>query len=783
MKNNKKCLHCQLDLSKSQRSFCCFGCEAAYNLINKLNLKDYYKFCKNIYNTSPMKVEEVKNELNYVESAIYNKDKQQHEINLLVEGVHCGSCIWLIESTLKQQGGVKLARINISTQRLLLAWEGEEDIIYKYVDIIQKLGYKLIPFDYSEFVNESDKRESFLLKSIAVSGFATIQLMMIVMGIWFAERENSMGENTRNLLHLISMIVAVPAILYSGLPFFKSAFEALKAGRSNMDVPISLGIIATTLISIWEFIRGGAYTYFDSAAMLIFALLVGRYLDIKSRNKAKEKARELILRQAKTVTLVEGNKLKLLPISKVKIGDIIHVSVGEKIPVDGVVVEGSSEADNSIITGETLPVIINKGMNVFSGTINLLAPIKVEIKKLGDSTILGEIIKLIENAEQGRAKYVRIADKVAGLYTPAVLLLSVLTFLMWYLLGSKIDKAVLNAVAVLIITCPCALGLAVPVVQIIASSRMMSLGILIKSRDALERLSQVDTIIFDKTGTLTLGEPSFINPNNLSELEINIISSLAAQSKHPLCKAILKEFKGEIIPLEVNEEKGMGLKSSYNGEAIKLGNKKWCNVKNSDEYDDIYSEMWFKRGEREPIRLKFSDLIRDEAKNVIKVLKDEGYEIWLLSGDRKKAVEHVAHLLNIKNYKAECKPQEKYNFIENLHKAGKLSAMIGDGLNDSPALKRAHASMSPSSAIDLSQNIADIVFQSNLKAILQSINTAKKSNVLVKQNFIISFIYNIVSIPIAAFGFITPLFAAITMSVSSICVILNSLRLNKKDSI
>lgn len=783
MKNNKKCLHCQLNIREYQIKFCCLGCEVAYNLINKLNLKDYYKICKNIYDKSPMKVDIVKNELNYTESVSFDNEKKHHKINLLVEGVSCGSCIWLIENTLKQQNGVKDARINISTQRLTLVWEGEAGEINNYVSIIQKLGYKLIPLDASLDENKVDNKESYLLKCIAISGFATVQLMMIVMGIWFAERDHSMGEHTRSLLHLISMLVALPCILYSGMPFYKSAFNALKNKRSNMDVPITIGIVATTSISIWEFLRRGTYTYFDSAAMLIFALLIGRYLDIKSRNKAKEKARELILRQARTVTLVEDGELKLLPISKVKIGDIIYVSAGEKIPVDGMVIEGVSEVDNSIITGETLPIAINKGMNVYSGTINLTAAIKVEIKKFGDSTILGEIIKLIENAEQGRAKYVRVADKVASFYTPAVLLLSVLTFVMWYVIGSKCETAILNATAVLIITCPCALGLAVPVVQIIAASKLMGVGILIKTRDALERLAKVNTIVFDKTGTLTWGEPKLVNPEEIELSEIQLIASLAASSKHPLCLSITKEHKGEILSLTTREEKGMGLEAKYKNKTIKLGNRRWCEIEDEESADDFYSEIWFRNGDKEPVRLKFIDQIREEAKHVVNVLTSKGYEIWMLSGDRKEVVENIAGILGIKNYKAECKPQQKYDFIENLQKVGNKVLMVGDGLNDSPALKKANASMSPSSAIDVSQNCADIVFKSNLNAILESIATAKKSGLLVKQNFIISFVYNIISIPIAAFGFITPLIAAVTMSLSSICVILNSFRLKRKDYI
>jgi Cu2+-exporting ATPase len=729
---------------------------------------------------NPNQVKDVKNEINYSESVIFDTKSGIYKSSLIVEGIQCGSCVWLIENTLKSEKKIIFSRVNISTQRLSLHWKGKKDDIYQLVNIVSKLGYTLLPDSEDEVEDRSQQQEAFLLKSIAVSGFATIQLMMIVMGIWYANIYGSMGPYTKELLHLFAMLIAIPSVLYSGLPFYRSAYKAIRHFRSNMDIPISIGVIATVAISISEYIRGGEYTYFDSAVMLIFALLIGRYLDLKARNNAMEKARELILRQSRSVTLFENGQLKLVSINKTKIGDIIYVGVGEKIPVDGRVIEGNSEVDNSIISGETLPLAVNSGDEVYSGTINVMAPIKIEVKKLGDSTLLGEIIKLIENAEQGRAKFVRIADRISALYTPAVLTFSVFTFIIWVLLGETVNNSILNAVAVLIITCPCALGLAVPVVQILASSRLLNQGIYLKSADALERFGKIEIIIFDKTGTLTKGKPHLINLNDISFENKKLIASLAAYSKHPLCSVINSEYIGELIDLSVIEEKGMGLEAQLNGEIIRLGNREWCSIDLAEEAD-IYTEMWFKRGDQLPVRLKFSDILRDEAKDVINALKSFGYELWILSGDRDVVVRSVAIELGVANYLAECRPQEKYKFIEELENQNKHVLMIGDGLNDSPAMRKAYASASPSNALDITQNFADIVFRKDLASVIESLKVAKKSDILVKQNFIISILYNILSIPIAAIGIITPLTAALAMSLSSICVIMNSLRLNNND--
>lgn len=769
------CLHCKEPCVSITDSFCCKGCEVAHSIISKFDLGKYYEYCKNIYDKRPMKVEQIENQLEYLEYV--SAEDKENRINLLVEGIHCGSCVWLIESTLRKQEGVTLAHVNLSTRRLVLKWKGKKSDVELLVKVVQDLGYKLIPFEVDVVEIENKKKEVELIKAIAVSGVATLSIMMLVMGIWAGNSDNSLGVGTRELLHWIAGLIAVPAILYSGQHFFRSAYQALNANRTNMDVPISLGIIAATLLSIQQTLLSSQYTYYDAAVSLIFFLLIGRYLDIKARNKARERAQNMVLSQAKSITLIDDGKMKLVPIKRAVAGDIAFVAVGEKIAADGIIIEGSSEVDNSLITGETIPTAVKVGDFVNAGTLNLNTPLKIRITKVGENTTLAEIIKLVETAEQGRANYSRIADRVASVYTPVVLLLSWVTLMLWMYFGSDLSTGIESAVAVLIVTCPCALGLAVPVVQVIATSRLMSKGVLVKSADALEKLSEIDSVVLDKTGTLTMGKPAWVNREDFTDDEIKIVCSIASHSKHPLSLAITKGFNDKPLKIEVDELKGQGLACRYKSYNIKLGSRKFCEV--TDDAKDDHLELWFKFGAKKLKRLIFKDELKADAKDMIKWMGKKMFQTYLLSGDRKFVVARVASKLGISNFKSEVTPKEKYKYLDDLAKVGHKVLMVGDGLNDAAALKKAHVSMSPSTAIDVAQTNADIVFQGEkLLPVKEAYETAKIASKLIMQNFVISFAYNAITIPLAMLGYLNPIIAAIVMSASSLMVVGNSMRLN-----
>jgi Cu2+-exporting ATPase len=767
------CIHCSAPIySNTRKNFCCLGCKTAYSLIKKLNLHQFYEYCRNIYNASPPTVQAISNELDYLEHVINKND--HYQTYLLVENIKCGSCIWLIEHTLKAQPNVINARVNLSTNRMLIEWQGAKEEITNLVATINKLGYKLIPFDPSLLENDYKKQENELLKRLGIAVIAAANVMMLSIGIWAGNAGDSLGIYTRSLLHYLTTIITIPAALYSGVPFFRNAITAVKARRSNMDIPISIAIILTLVISLLETWQSHAYTYFDAALSLISALLAGRYLELRARNKARDRARQLVLAQARAATIWRDNQYVLTNIKNIRPNDEVLVTSGAIIPADGIIIEGNGHVDNSLITGESIPVPVKKGVLVHAGTLNLGDPLKLIVKSCGEDTVLGEIIRLMENAEQGRAKYVDIADRVSRWYMPLVLSASFITFGFWFGWQQIAwQQALLYAVSLLIITCPCALAIAVPVVQVTASARLFAKGIYIRTSNALEKLAEANVAILDKTGTLTTGTPTIINRNEIDDKTFNLIARLAAASKHPLCKAINELMKNSRPLKNIQEQQGIGLTASLTGRKLYLGK-----LASAYRSDDIYSETWFVDGNKPPIRLIFKDALREDAAETLAKLQKTFQRIIMLSGDRPSVVQGIAKSLAITEAHSNMLPADKCNFIINLQQQGLNVLMVGDGLNDAAALKQANVSISPITALDLPQSCADVVFTGKkLIAIPEAIKVAKQSDRIVKENFTISFAYNIISIPLAFWGMVTPLIATIAMSTSSLLVIFNSLRL------
>jgi len=600
---------------------------------------------------------------------------------------------------------------------------------------------------------------------------------MISIGLWSEEVE-FMGVATQDFLHWISVIIALPAIIYSGRPFFFSSINALKKRHANMDVPISLAIILASMMSLFETINHGEHIYFDSAVMLLFFLLIGRYLDIRAKGKAKESAKALLAKLHGTATVLLHGKRHNIPIRDIKEGMTILIAPGESIPVDGVVLKGVSEVDMSLITGETIPNLVNKGDAVFAGTINIASAFQLTASKASQESLLGEIVTLMERSERSKSRFVRIADKAASIYTPTVHVMALLTFLGWLVFGQTWQLALLNAVTVLIITCPCALGLAVPVAQVLAGSRLFKSGILLKSGDALEKLAGIDTVILDKTGTLTLGRPELID-KDYKESHLQIAASLAVNSKHPLSQAISMAYSGELLGVNnIEEFPGFGIQAFVGDNEVKLGRRQWCGNENDKETDEI--ELWLSIN-NEKVCFKFIDVLRKDAKDTVKYFQNVGYKVILLSGDSNKIVSNIAKKVGITDYHGEVSPIDKCEYIEKLKKKGSKILMVGDGLNDAPSLSLADVSMSPSSAIDITQNTADIVFQGIvLRPIIKTIVVAKQAKKIIIENFMLAIFYNMIAIPFAVLGYVTPLIAAIAMSSSSLVVILNSFRLNGK---
>ena len=821
------CVHCGLPCAPGRR-FCCAGCAAAFDLIQGLGLGQYYR--QRLLDPALRAPRPEATERPDLVRYIVTRDDGTYELTLAIDGLQCGACVWLIESILARESAVQIGRVNMTTRRLRLAWRGAAEDAARLVDLIERLGYRLVPFDTAMLAAAQDRSGRALLRAMAVAGFAAGNVMLISIGIWAGDRAgllDDMGPATRALLHWVSALIALPAIAYAGMPFFASAAAALRHARTNMDVPISVGVILVTGLSLAQTIAGGEHTYFDSAVTLLFFLLIGRVLDHRARGQARATAEQLLtLRNSDVGVLGADGSVTRRAQHAVVPGDFVLVGMGERIGIDGVVESGTSLLDASLVTGESLPVAATSGALVFAGTLNLGAPLTLLVTAAGDATLLADCVRLIEAAEARRGRFVVLADRVARRYAPAVHLTALATFAWWFFVaGAGVTQALLTASAVLIVTCPCALALAVPAVQVIATSRLFRAGVLLKSATALERLAAVDTVVFDKTGTLT--EPLLGLSPGVDRAALLLAASLAANSRHPLARALLAAA-GPVAPAEdVTEHAGAGLCAGN----VRLGSAAFCGVAEiefeieietpppleglSREADQGWAEgpagttlrpnpppnldplrgssphgegeypapatspeLWLTRPDQPPVRFAFDEVVRSDAAAVVARLRALGLAVHLLSGDRAASVRRVATALGITAWQAEHTPVQKVAAIEAMRAAGRTVLMVGDGLNDSPSLAAANVSASPASAADISQTVADVVFQGNkLAPVALLVTTARRAQRVMRGNLALALGYNALMVPLAVAGYVTPWLAAAAMSSSSLLVMANSFRL------
>ncbi len=753
----------------SDSKFCCAGCAGAHAIIGAAGLASFYRRLEERHARRPEPLE------TDFASHAHATGRTEATLDLLVEGLDCAACVWLIESLLARNPAITKARVHLSTRRLSLGWRGPIQDANAHAGLVAALGFRVAPYDIVAASADDDRASRELLRALGVAGFAAANVMLLSVAVW-SGHDGSMGEATRTLFHWLSAAIALPAVAYAGRPFFRSAITALKAGRTNMDVPISIGVVLACVVSLHEAWVGGPHAYFDSAITLLFFLLVGRYLDRRARGRARHAVRALLALTARSVTVItaDGNTAARR-IDALTPGDVLLVAAGERLGADGVVSEGRSSLDAALISGESVPQAVEPGVRVFAGMVNLGAPIRVRVTAAGDRTLLAEIVRLVEAAERGRSRFTAIADRVARAYAPVVHVTALLTFLGWMLLGDLAwDRALLIATAVLIITCPCALALAVPVVQVVAGTRLLRSGVLLLSPTALERLAQVDHVVFDKTGTLTLGRPELVD--GPADLEIQRrAAALAANSRHPLARALLRAIPDAAAVSNVVEYPGEGLQSGN----TRLGSARFCGV--DSHVDDGRSELWYAEPDRRPVRFAFADRLRPDATSSIAALHRDGLTVELLSGDRPAAVADAARTAGFDVWHAEVTPAAKAQHLAGLAAQGKRVLMVGDGLNDAPALAAAHASISPTTAAEATQNAADAVFQGDaLQPVVETLHVARRANRLMRQNLALALFYNLAAVPLAILGDVTPLIAAVAMSSSSLLVIGNSLRLGAR---
>ncbi|MEZ5925841.1 MAG: heavy metal translocating P-type ATPase [Hyphomicrobiaceae bacterium] len=698
---------------------------------------------------------------------------------LTIENMHCGSCMAKVERALTAVEGVASARANLSAKRVSVAIDPTRVSPVGLIDALSAAGFKAAelvrPMQDTSIAFERD-----LLKRIGVAGFAAANIMLLSVSVW-AGLASDMGPELQSLFHWISALIAMPAVAYAGQPFFQSAASALRARRLNMDVPISVAITLATAMSLFQTTRGSSEVYFDAAVTLLFFLLIGRFLDNRVRSRAVGAAQNLLaLRATRAQVIMPDGTTTDRPSAELSPGMRVLVVAGERIPADGRLRTETAEIDESLVTGETLPRAVATGDAVYAGSLNLGRPLEIEVTAADDRTLIAEIARLMEAAEQGRGRYVRLADRAARLYAPLVHLLGLTTLIGWLTLGNGWEASLTAAIAVLIITCPCALALAVPAVQVAAAQRLFRLGILVKASDGLERLAEIDTVVFDKTGTLTLGRPTLVGRERYDRSMLRRAAGLAAASRHPYARALTDAVSREPDPpsiaKNVEEVPGEGLRCSTPDGEERLGSHAFAGGQ-AAVADHV---LWYTAPGEEPVGFSFTDDLRQDARETVEALRQAGFAVELLSGDRRERASAAAEVAGIDRWHGGCRPADKIARLRELTGEGHRVLMVGDGLNDAPALAAGHASLSPSTAVDISQTASDAVFQGEaLGPVVELLGVARMQRRMALQNFAIALAYNAVSVPLAMAGLVSPLIAAIAMSTSSIAVTLNALRLGR----
>ncbi len=696
-------------------------------------------------------------------------------IDLAVDGIHCASCIRAIEGGLAAMPGVAGVRVNYTLRRVGIDWRDGALEPGGLLDRLDALGYSARPYQMRSVEADTAREMKRLVRSLAVAGFAAMNIMLLSVSVW-AGNVMDITPETRDFFHWFAALIALPAAAYAGQPFFESATRALRARRINMDVPISLGVILALGVSLYETAISARDVYFDSAVMLLFFLLAGRTLELVMRRKTYALAGNLAALKAETAERIgPDGTTRTVPSAAIEAGDRIRVRPGERIAADGTIVSGTSAVDQSLVTGETMPRPVSAGDMVYAGSLNQGGALTIAVTASDGTALVDQVQTLLDKATEARSRRVRIADRAAGLYAPVVHITAALAAIGWLIAGGGVHQAIIVATTVLIITCPCAIALAIPAVQVAASGALFRRGIFLNAGDAIERLAEVDTVVFDKTGTLTLPDPAVANSDEIPAPMLAMAARVALSSRHPLAVALAARARGMPAFADVREEPGQGLVAIVDGVEARLGSPGFCGIEAPDA-NAATSILAFRHGGETAV-IRLEQRLRPDAVQTVAALKARGLSCMILSGDRREAVAPIATALGIADYRFGQTPADKIERLEAMTTAGRRIAFVGDGLNDAPSLAAAHVSLSPISAVDLAQAQADAVFLGErLSPVVEAFDISVRARRLMTQNLAFAALYNLFAVPLAIFGLVTPLIAAVAMSGSSLAVTVNALR-------
>jgi Cu2+-exporting ATPase len=799
-----ECFHCGLPIPQSfdhsvtinnePRAMCCIGCESVAKAIVENKLENFYNFRIDKSNKVEDLVPEALRQLK-----VYDDDELQksfvrqidndsntaiREASLILEGIVCAACVWLNEHHIKQLEGVVEFRINYSTHRASLKWDNKKIQLSEILREITNIGYHAHPFDSGRMETLQKEEKSKSLRRIAVAGIGMMQAMMAAIALYIGV-DSDMDANMVQLLRWMGLIIITPVVFYSARIFFISAWRDVKRRQLGMDVPVAIAIAAAYLASIWATVTHSGDVYFDSVAMFTFFLLVGRFLEMSARHKSGQVADELIRLTPVTATRIEDNEHKLVAINELELGDILLVKPGEVIPADGFVIEGQSSVNESLLTGESLPVSKKNKDALTGGTHNIESPLTMQVDKLGDSTVLSSIVRLLERAQSEKPSLARFADRFAAWFVGIMLIISLSVFAFWWFYEPA--NAFWVMLSVLVVTCPCALSLATPAALTTATGALTEKGVLTTRGHALETLAKVTHVFFDKTGTLTHGNLVVSDIHPLGDISIEQCQQLAGGletvSEHPVAKALLKDIENSINFKQAKAESGKGIEGVFNNEYYRVGTAAYVAEIVAEKLPKQMSQeqgsyVYLGKESQWLATFRLEDEIRQEAEKAVSELKKMGIKVTLLSGDKQNVVDNIANILGIQQAVGELLPEQKLQYLQKSQQQNEIVAMIGDGVNDAPVLAGAQVSIAMGEGSQLAQVSADMVLLSEKLTLLpEAIKTAREMQRIIKQNFAWAIFYNLLAIPLAAMAMLAPWMAALGMSFSSLVVVLNALRL------
>ena len=798
------CTHCHLEFKESVlikeeeqedsveqiviRYFCCKGCQGIYHLLSDEGLESFYEKVGNTTLTPP--TNQYEDSSNFDARAFYDKFVKVNkdgfnQVSLIIEGIHCSACVWLNEKALHKMDGVIEANINFTSNKATIVWTEELLKLSDIINMIRAIGYNAFAYDTSlqEAHANAQRREYY--QRIIVAIFFSMNIMMIAVA-QYSGYFTGITQEMKTIFNIAEGILSTPVLLYSGWIFFRGAYYGVKNKVVNMDILVATGASLTYLYSIYITIFELGEAYFDSVAMIITFVLVGKFLEVLSKKSAADTL-DLIAKQIPSeVNILQDGKIVACKLGNVGIGDIVVVSSGEKVLLDGKIIEGEGSFDESNLTGESEPIYKSIGDKVVSGTVSIDADIHFQATKDFEHSTLSSLVSLLESAINKKPRIEQLANKLSEYFSSIILGLSLVTFIVWWLWPHSFDVAFMVGISVIVIACPCALALATPVATLVGLSLGAKRGILFKEAAQLETMAKVDTIVLDKTGTITVGKPEVINETIYKDFDKVTLYSLVKRSNHPVAKGIAQYLKhdamDEYILDEYTQVPASGITAKHNEHILLGGNVKLI-VENGlvSNYVSDNTLFYFAVDGEVVAIYELRDTIKDNAKTIVENFKNRNIDVIMLTGDNKDIASIIASEVGITNFLSEQTPEDKSNFIEKLHEENKTVVMVGDGVNDILALANADIGIVMGNGSDIAVDVSDVVLlNDSLKSLEDAFKISRTTYGLIKQNLGISLLYNAITIPLAMLGYVIPLVAAISMSLSSLLVVGNSMRIRYK---